>query len=195
MSLFKSKEEKIAESQLAREAAKDELREQIYALENETDRLSQIAAKAEISGDKESYESALNSLIELNGVASTLRKAEVDIDVTNATERAYNAILKAMDALGTMAVNISSVPDFKTINKRRKAVSNYMNRVSVSTRATTSALHSINPANHHSHTAEEIATVKPLIDAARKRILSETTPAVSGAELEVQIAAEKNKNV
>ena len=67
-----------------------------------------------------------------------------------------------------------------------------MKQIKISNKAMSSMMNRTNPANK-ARTVDEIASVKPMIDAARAKITHQSMPTSSAIDLSAEIEAEKNK--
>ena len=109
MAFFKSKQEKEIMAQMERDEQMQLFTEQIRELKAKREEYAKIAAEAEINGDTGSYDVALNALVELNDVISSLTQAKANFDIINIS----NAIAVNM----AMAMNTSIlVPGTKHVS-------------------------------------------------------------------------------
>ena len=159
---------------------------------------AKIAAEAEMNGDQGTYDVALNALIELNDVISSLTQTKANFDIINVSNSIAVSMATAMNALDKMAGNKVRMPNIKKIQKANVKISKYMRSIKISQKAMSGAMKKSNPANH-ARSTEEINSVRPMIDAARAKMASVSMPAgtgttsASGIDLSAEIAAEKNR--
>ncbi len=194
MALFKSKQEREIMQQMEREEQLEIFNNQLNSLKAKREEYAAIAAEAEINGDSATYDVACNALVELNEVISSLMQTKANFDIINISNSISASMNAAMNALEGMANNKSSLPDIRKIQKTNAKVAKYMRQVKVNNKAMNSALRSSNPANRQ-RSAEEIASVRPMIDAARSKMTTASMPRMSAGDLDIsaEIESEKNK--
>lgn len=194
MAFFKSKAEKEIEAQMQRDEQMQIFNEQINELKSKRDEYAKIAAEAEINGDTVTYDIAVNNLIELNGLITSLIQSKANFDIINVSNSIAVSMASAMNALDKMAGNKMKLPNIRKIQKTNAKLAKYMRQIKISQKAMGRAMFTSNPANKP-RTAEEIAGVKPMIDAARLKLSGISTPVgpSSGIDLSDDILAEKNK--
>ena len=76
MAFFKTKQEREIEAQMERDEQMEVFNEQINSLKTKREEYAKIAAEAEMNGDQGTYDVALNALIELNDVISSLTQTK-----------------------------------------------------------------------------------------------------------------------
>ena len=192
MAFFKSKQEREIMAQMEREEQMQVFTEQIEKLKKKREEYAKIAAEAEVNGDTETYNIAVNALIALNDSVSSLTQSKANFDIINISNSIAASMATALDALNKMAEGKANMPDIRKITKINKQVASYMKDVQVSQKAMSGAMRRSNPANKVRSDAE-IAAVRPMIDAARAKMTGDLMPSVSGIDLSAEIEAEKNK--
>ena len=192
MAFFKSKQEREIMAQMEREEQMQVFTEQIEELKKKREEYAKIAAEAEVNGDTETYNIAVNALIALNDSVSSLTQSKANFDIINISNSIATSMATALDALNKMAEGKANMPDIRKITKINKQVASYMKDVQVSQKAMSGAMRRSNPANKVRSDAE-IAAVRPMIDGARAKMTGDLMPSVSGIDLSAEIEAEKNK--
>lgn len=192
MAFFKSKQEKEIMAQMERDEQMQLFTEQIRELKAKREEYAKIAAEAEINGDTGSYDVALNALVELNDVISSLTQAKANFDIINISNAIAVNMAMAMSALEKMAGNKTKMPDIRKIQKANVRISKYMRSIRISQKAMAGAMKNSNPANRV-RSEEEIAAVRPMIDAARAK-MGVSAPVASAIDLTAEIEAEKSRN-
>ena len=192
MAFFKSRQEREIMAQMEREEQMQVFTEQIEELKKKREEYAKIAAEAEVNGDTETYNIAVNALIALNDSVSSLTQSKANFDIINISNSIATSMATALDALNKMAEGKANMPDIRKITKINKQVASYMKDVQVSQKAMSGAMRRSNPANKVRSDAE-IAAVRPMIDAARAKMTGDLMPSVSGIDLSAEIEAEKNK--
>ena len=192
MAFFKSKQEREIMAQMEREEQMQVFTDQIEELKKKREEYAKIAAEAEVNGDTETYNIAVNALIALNDSVSSLTQSKANFDIINISNSIATSMATALDALNKMAEGKANMPDIRKITKINKQVASYMKDVQVSQKAMSGAMRRSNPANKVRSDAE-IAAVRPMIDAARAKMTGAPIPSVSGIDLSAEIEAEKNK--
>ncbi|MCH5159026.1 MAG: hypothetical protein J1F33_07515 [Clostridiales bacterium] len=192
MAFFKTKQEKEIMAQMERDEQLEKFNEQINTLKQKREEYAKIAAEAEINGDTGTYDIALNALMELNDVISALMQTKANFDIINISNSIAMTMATAMSALESMASGKSHIPDIRKIQKANAKMAKYMRSMKISQKAMVSAMRTSNPANR-ARSEEEIATVRPMIDAARAKMSGVSMPTPSGLDLSAEIEAEKKK--
>lgn len=195
MSFFKSKQEKEIEAQMERDEQMEIFNEQINNLKVKREEYAKVAAEAELNGDSGTYDVALNALIELNDVISSLTQTKANYDIINISNSIAISTATAMNALDKMANGNINLPNIRKIQKANAKIAKYMRNVKISQKAMSSAMKRSNPANH-ARSEEEINTVRPMIDAARSKLSKIFTPNSNNASIDLsnEINALKNKS-
>lgn len=195
MSFFKSKQEKEIEAQMERDEQMEIFNEQINNLKVKREEYAKVAAEAELNGDSGTYDVALNALIELNDVISSLTQTKANYDIINISNSIAISTATAMNALDKMANGNINLPNIRKIQKANAKIAKYMRNVKISQKAMSSAMKRSNPANH-ARSEEEINTVRPMIDAARSKLSKISTPNSNNASIDLsnEINALKNKS-
>lgn len=192
MAFFKTKEEKRIIEQMEREEQMQVFNEQIAELKKKREEYAKIAAEAEINSDLGTYDVAVNNLIELNDVISSLMQTKANFDIINVSNSIAVNMAMAVNALSNMASGSKKMPNLRKIQKVNVKVAKYMRQIRISNKAMGSMMSNTNPANH-ARTQEEIDSVRPMIDAARAKMNYQTLPVSSSIDLSAEIdAARKN---
>lgn len=192
MAFFKTKEEKRIIEQMEREEQMQVFNEQIAELKKKREEYAKIAAEAEINSDLGTYDVAVNNLIELNDVISSLMQTKANFDIINVSNSIAVNMAMAVNALSNMASGSKKMPNLHKIQKVNVKVAKYMRQIRISNKAMGSMMKNTNPANH-ARTQEEIDSVRPMIDAARAKMNHQTLPVSSSIDLSAEIdAARKN---
>lgn len=193
MALFKTKQEKEIMEQMEREEQMQVFTDQIEELKKKRDEYAKIAAEAEVNGDTETYNIAVNALIDLNDSISGLIQTKANFDIINVSNSIATSMTMAMSALDKMASGKAASVDMRKIQKANVKISKYMRGIKISQKTMASAMKRSNPANKARSDAE-IASVRPMIDAARAKLSGMgAMPMTSGLDLSAEIEAEKNK--
>lgn len=193
MALFKTKQEKEIVEQMEREEQMQVFTDQIEELKKKRDEYAKIAAEAEVNGDTETYNIAVNALIDLNDSISGLIQTKANFDIINVSNSIATSMTMAMSALDKMASGKAASVDMRKIQKANAKISKYMRGIKISQKTMASAMKRSNPANKARSDAE-IASVRPMIDAARAKLSGMgAMPMTSGLDLSAEIEAEKNK--
>lgn len=192
MGFFKTKEERKIEQDMAREEQMQIFTDQICELKKKREEYASIAAEAEINGDQGTYDVAVNNLIELNDVISSLVQTKANFDIINVSNSIAVNMAMAVNALSNMASGSNKMPNLRKIQKVNVKVARYMKQIRISNKAMGSMMNRTNPANKI-RSSEELASVKPMIDAARMKIVNKSIPSSTSLDLSAEIEAEKNK--
>lgn len=192
MAFFKTKQEKEIEAQMDREEQMQVFSEQIEELKKKREEYAKIAAEAEVNGDKVTYDIAVNALIDLNDSISGLIQTKANFDIINVSNSIATSMAMAMNALDKMANGKANLPDIRKIQKANAKIAKYMREVKISQKAMSGAMKRSNPANK-TRSEAEIASVRPMIDAARAKMSNVSMPASAGIDLSAEIEAEKNR--
>ena len=195
MAFYKTKQEKEIIAQMERDEQMQIFNDQINELTAKRQEYANIAAQAEINGDMGSYDVAVNALIELNDVISSLTQTKANFDIINVSNAIAQNMAMAINALDKMAGNKAKMPDIKKIQKANIKISKYMRNIKISQKAMAGAMKSFNPANR-ARSNDEISAVRPMIDAARAKLSGAALPNApksTGMSLADEIAKEKNK--
>ena len=197
---FKTREEKRIEAEMKREEQLRSFNERIESLKAKREECARLAAEAELNGDDATRDTAINGLCSLNDMISSLQQAKSNYDMINITNAIAVDMSVAASLLGEMAAGKNEIPNLRKVRKTSVKLSSYMRRVQISQKAMGNMLRTSNPANHV-RSQEEIASVRPMIDAARDKIISQKgLPTTGGAvatteidDLMKQINVDKNK--
>ena len=193
MAFFKSKEEKEILAQMEREEQLEVFNEQIRTLKAKREEYASIAAEAEINNDTATYEVACNAMLELNEVISSLMQTKANFDIINVSNSIATTMSAAMKALDVMAGSKANTPDIRQIQRTNAKVQKYMRGIKVSNKAMTNAMRSSNPANKQ-RTAAEMDSIRPMIDAARAKMTTASTPRAAASSLDISAEIESEKN-
>jgi hypothetical protein len=191
---FRTKQEKEIEAQMERDEQMQLFNDKLNELKAKRQEYAKIAAEAEVNGDTGSYDVAVNALIELNDVISSLTQNKANFDIINVSNGIASTMATAIGALNRMADDKNQMPDIKQIQRANVKISKYMRSIKISQRAMGSALKSANPANR-ARSGEEIASVRSMIDAERSKISGVKLPDTSALDLSAEIERERNKVV
>lgn len=194
MAFFKTKEEKRIEQEMAREEQMQIFSDQINELKKKREEYANVAAEAEMNGDTGTYDVAVNNLIELNDVISSLMQTKANFDIISISNSIAMNMAMAVNALSNMASGTNKMPNLRKIQKVNVKVARYMREIKISNKAMSSMMSRTNPANKV-RTAEEIASIKPMIDAARAKITRQEAPANSALDLSAEIEQVKKKTM
>lgn len=192
MAFFKTKEEKRIEQEMAREEQMQIFSDQINELKKKREEYASIAAEAEVNGDQGTYDVAVNNLVELNDVISSLMQTKANFDIISVSNSIAVNMAMAVNALSIMASGSAKMPNLRKIQKVNVKVARYMRQIKISNKAMSGMMNRTNPANK-ARSADEIASVRPMIDAARAKITSQAMPSTSAIDLSSEIEAERNK--
>ena len=192
MAFFKTKQEKQIIAQMERDEQMQVFNDQINELKTKREEYAKIAAEAEINGDTGTYDVAINALMELNDVISSLMQTKANFDIINDSNSIAVNMAMAMYALDYMAGNKAKMPNIRKIQKANIKISKYMRNIKISQKAMSGAMKTSNPANR-SRSEAEIAAVRPMIDAARAKLGGISMPQASGLDISAEIEAEKNR--
>ncbi len=192
MSFFKTAQEKEIEAQMERDEQLQAFDDSIQELKEKLNVYAEMAARAEVNGDANAYQTACNAMIELNETISTLSQTKANFDIINI----YNSVAvitgKALSALDAMSGNNPDLVDIRKVQKVNAKVAKYMRNIKISQKAMANSLHMANPANK-ARSEAEMAAVRPMIDAARAKMTENATPKTFGVDLSADIEAEKKK--
>ena len=194
MAFFKTKQEKQITAQMERDEQMQVFNDQINELKTKREEYAKIAAEAEINADQGTYDVAVNNLVELNDVISSLMQTKANFDIINVSNSIAVNMAMAVNALSNMASGSNKMPNLRKIQKVNVKVAKYMRNIKISNKAMSSMMKNTNPANK-ARSAEEIESVKPLIDAQRAKITGVVLPTTSALDLSAEIEAEKNKQI
>lgn len=192
MAFFKTKQEKQIMAQMERDEQMQVFNDQINELKTKREEYAKIAAEAEINGDTGTYDVAINALMELNDVISSLMQTKANFDIINVSNSIAVNMAMAMNALDKMAGNKAKMPNIRKIQKANVKISKYMRNIKISQKAMSGVMKTTNPANR-ARSEAEIAAVRPMIDAARAKMGGVSMPQTSGLDLSAEIEAEKNR--
>ena len=103
MAFYKTKQEKEIIAQMERDEQMQIFNDQINELTAKRQEYANIAAQAEINGDMGSYDVAVNALIELNDVISSLTQTKANFDIINVSNAIAQNMAMAINALDKMA--------------------------------------------------------------------------------------------
>ena len=191
MAFFKTKQEKQIMAQMERDEQMEVFNNQINELKTKREEYAKIAAEAEVNNDDGTYNIAVNNLIELNDVISSLMQTKANFDIINVSNSIAVNMAMAVNALSNMASGESKMPNLKKVQKVNVKVAKYMKQIKISNKAMSNMMKSTNPANRARSDAE-IASVKPMIDAYRAKLTNVSMP-VNNLDLSAEIEAERNR--
>ncbi len=190
MSFFKTKQEKEIIAKMEREEQMQIFNDQINELKSKRQEYAKIAAEAEINGDNGSYEVAVNALLEMNDVISSLMQTKTNFDIINISNSIAVTMATAMNTLDKMASGKAKMPNLRKIQKTQVKMNKYMREVKIAQKAMGSAMKNTNPANKV-RSPEALASVRPLIEAERAKLSPTIT--TSSINLADEIERERNK--
>ena len=179
---------------MAREEQMQIFSDQINELKKKREEYANVAAEAEMNGDTGTYDVAVNNLIELNDVISSLMQTKANFDIISISNSIAMNMAMAVNALSNMASGTNKMPNLRKIQKVNVKVARYTREIKISNKAMSSMMSRTNPANKV-RTAEEIASIKPMIDAARAKITRQEAPANSALDLSAEIEQVKKKTM
>ena len=188
--------QKEIERQEKHEEAIQMFKDQIANLEASRAKYAEMAAKAELNGDEDTYQLVCGSMLELNDMISSVNQAYANYDIITTMNAVGQAMVGAMNALGSMADNKANLPDLRNIQKVNSKIDAYMSKVKVNNKTISAMMKRANPGSK-TRTPEELASIRPMIDAARSKIVLESTPRVptGGFDLGAEIESERQKLV
>ena len=189
----KSKEEKEFEAQMQRDEQIEIFNESINSLKAKREEFAKIAAEAEVNGDIGTFDIACNALIDLNDNISCLTQTKANFEIMNISNSITGHLVSAMKALDNMANNGVNLPNIAEIQKTNLKVAKYMKKVTWSKNLLSKSMKTTNPANK-TRTSEEIASIRPMIDAARSKMTISGIPQVNASNLDISADIEKAKN-
>ena len=192
MAFFKTKQERQIMAQMERDEQMEVFNNQINELKAKREEYAKIAAEAEINNDEGTYNVAVNNLIELNDVISSLIQTKANFDIINVSNSIAVNMAMAVNALSNMATGQNRMPNLRKIQKVNIKVAKYMKQIKISNKAMSNMMKSTNPANK-ARTDAELATVRPMIDAYREKLTKVSMPQTSSLDLSEEIEAEKNR--
>ena len=191
MAFFKTKQEKQIMAQMERDEQMEVFNNQINELKTKREEYAKIAAEAEVNNDEGTYNIAVNNLIELNDVISSLMQTKANFDIINVSNSIAVNMAMAVNALSNMASGENKMPNLKKVQKVNVKVARYMKQIKISNKAMSNMMKTTNPANRARSDAE-IASVKPMIDAYRAKLTNVSMP-VNNLDLSAEIEAERNR--
>ena len=191
MAFFKTKQEKQIMAQMERDEQMEVFNNQINELKTKREEYAKIAAEAEVNNDEGTYNIAVNNLIELNDVISSLMQTKANFDIINVSNSIAVNMAMAVNALSNMASGENKMPNLKKVQKVNVKVAKYMKQIKISNKAMSNMMKTTNPANRARSDAE-IASVKPMIDAYRAKLTNVSMP-TNNLDLSAEIEAEKNR--
>lgn len=189
MAFFKTRQEKEIIAKMEREEQMELFNEQLNEMKAKRQEYAKIAAEAEVNGDTGSYEVAVNALLEMNDVISSLTQTKTNFDIINISNSIAVSMATAMNCLNKMASGKAKMPNLRKIQKTQIKMNKYMRDVKIAQKAMGSAMKSSNPANR-ARSQEAIASVRPLIDAERAKM----APTISTSNLNLSEEIEREKN-
>lgn len=181
-------------AQMERDEQLEVFNDQIKTLKAKREEYATIAAEAEINGDTGTYEVACNALVELNDVISSLMQTKANFDIINVSNSIAVSMATAMNALDAMAGNKAHLPDIRKIQKANAKVAKYMRSIKISQKAMAGAMRTSNPANK-ARSSAEMDAVRPMIDAARAKLIGTAMPTAGDIDISAEINAERNRTV
>lgn len=188
--------------QMQREEQMQVFTEQINDLKIKRQEYAKIAAEAEINGDDATYEIAVNALVELNDVISSLIQTKANFDIINISNSIATNMAMAVNALDSMANGKNRMPNLRKISKTSIKVKKYIKQIQFSQKTMSRMMTTSNPANK-ARSSEEINSVRPMIDAEISRMVGGSASKLKGDagaekqtdsfDLSAEIAKEKKR--
>ena len=129
MSFFKTKVEKEMMQQMQRDEQMQVFAEQINGLKIKRQEYAKVAAEAEINGDMGTYDVAVNALVELNDVISSLIQTKANFDIINISNSIATNMAMAVNALDSMATGKNKMPNIRKISKTSIKVKKYIKQI------------------------------------------------------------------
>lgn len=160
--------------QMQRDEQMQVFNEQINALKLKRQEYAKVAAEAEINGDGATYDVAVNALVELNEVISSLTQTKANFDIISISNAIATNMAMAVNALDSMANGKSAMPNLQKIQKTSIKVNRYIKQIKFSQKAMSRLMSTSNPANR-ARSSEEISSVRPMIDAEISRLVGGST--------------------
>lgn len=193
MAFFKTKQEKEIIAKMEREEQMETFNEQINELKSKRQEYAKIAAEAEINGDTGSYDVAVNALLEMNDVISSLMQTKTNFDIINVSNSIAVTMATAMNALDKMASGKAKMPNLRKIQRTQVKMNKYMREIKIAQKAMGSAMKQSNPANK-TRSPEALASVRPLIEAERAKLSPTMTTSVGADSINLAEEIEREKN-
>ena len=193
MAFFKTKQEKEIIAKMEREEQMETFNEQINELKSKRQEYAKIAAEAEVNGDTGSYDVAVNALLEMNDVISSLMQTKTNFDIINVSNSIAVTMATAMNALDKMASGKAKMPNLRKIQRTQVKMNKYMREIKIAQKAMGSAMKQSNPANK-TRSPEELASVRPLIEAERAKLSPTMTTSVGADSINLAEEIEREKN-
>ena len=198
---MKSKMEKKMLKEIEQENRRDEalqlFNDQLDGLKQKRQEYARIAAEAELNGDATTYDVAVNSLIELNDVVKSLMQTKASFDLVSISNSIATSMAMAVNALDSMTNEKCNLPNLKKIQRTSAKTKNYLKQISLSQQMMGRIMNVSKPVGR-SRSEDELASVRPMIEAERSRISGVSTGqsaqcATIDFDLSKEINAEKNK--
>ena len=193
MGFFKTKQEKEIIAKMERDEQMEVFNEQIKELKLKRQEYAKIAAEAEVNGDTGSYDVAVNALLEMNDIISSLTQSKTNFDIINISNSIAVTMATAMNALDKMANGKAKMPNLRKIQKTQVKMNKYMREMKISQKAMSSAMKNSNPANR-ARSQEQLDSVRPLIEAERAKLSPTMSSSVAGTGFSLAEEIEKEKN-
>lgn len=193
MAFFKTKQEKEIIAKMEREEQMEAFNEQINELKAKRQEYAKIAAEAEINGDSGSYDVAVNALLEMNDIISSMMQTKTNFDIINVSNSIAVTMATAMATLDKMASGKTKMPNLRKIQKTQVKMNKYMREVKIAQRAMSSAMKQSNPANKV-RSKEALDSVRPLIEAERAKLSPTMSTSVGSESVNLAEEIEREKN-
>lgn len=190
MAFFKSKIEKDIVSKMEKEEQIEQFNSLITELKNKRIELAKVAAEAEVNGDLPNYQIAEGAIIDVSENLSLIEQTKTNFDIINLSNACGVCMATAMNVLDKISNSKLQLPNLRKIQKAQMRLNKYMKNMKISQKAIGGALNRTNPANK-SRSVEEIASIRPLIESEKSKILSKMPG--SSFDLAQEIASERSK--
>ena len=193
MAFFKTKQEKEIIAKMEREEQIETFNEQINELKSKRQEYAKIAAEAELNGDTGSYDVAVNALLEMNDIISSLMQTKTNFDIINVSNSIAVTMATAMNTLDKMVSGKAKMPNLRKIQRTQIKMNKYMREIKIAQKAMGSAMKQSNPANK-ARTQEELDSVRPLIEAERAKLSPTMSTSVGADSINLAEEIEREKN-
>lgn len=191
--LFKDKTMREMEQEDREAAALESLQQNITTLTNLRNECAELAAQAELEGDTASYDMFCSQILDCMEKISFARQVYTNYKSITIQNTISQAMVAAVNSLAVMSNNKANMPDVRELQKMQNKINAYMKRVSLTGRSIGKIMKNSNPAVKP-RTAEELASVRPMIDAARSKIVLDSTPRIPTNNFDLTAEIESAKN-
>ena len=191
--LFKDKTMREMEQEERQAAALENLQENITTLTNMRNEYAELAAQAELEGDTASYEMICSQILDLMDNISFVRQTYTNYKSMVIQNTVSQAMVSAVNSLAIMSNNKANMPDVRALQKMQNKINGYMKNVRLTNKSIGRIMKNSNPAVKP-RTAEELASVRPMIDAARSKMVLDSTPRIPTNNFDLTAEIESAKN-